>query len=151
MAQVKISQLPTASDLGSSDALPIIQGGVTKKLSGASMASFVDNTLSYEAGTYTVRCVGSGYTTGTSGTMYIFPHLPKMIPSGATVTFVSLTTVTIRCAAKIIASSATLTTYVTGISAYNRWQLNIHIDGLTNNFTANSPLHFIGTVTFTIS
>ena len=43
MAQVKISQLPTASDLGSSDALPIVQGGVTKKLSGASMASFVED------------------------------------------------------------------------------------------------------------
>ena len=107
--------------------------------------------MCYPEGTHTLAtAVGTGYTTSTSGQIYIFPELPRPLPTGKTITITALT-VTIRCAGKVIASNASVTPQTAGVMAGSR-TFSIQLTGQTTNWTANMPVSVvIHSMSFTIS
>lgn len=107
--------------------------------------------LDYNAGeTVTLSLiVGTGYSTGTSGTYYLFLDTPKQVPSGKTLTVTSITA-TIRGVNGVVVSNADVLSNISNMLRASNGKPRILLTGLTNNFKANTPAHIVCTVTFTI-
>lgn len=74
MSNVAISQLPAAASAASTDELPIVQGGVTKKLTNAQLftnATLVTPALGTPASGSLANCTGLPIVNGTTGTLTV--------------------------------------------------------------------------------
>lgn len=74
MSNVAISQLPAAAAAASTDEIPIVQGGVTKKLTNALLftsATFVAPALGTPASGNLANCTGLPIVNGTTGTLTV--------------------------------------------------------------------------------
>lgn len=81
MATVKISELESASSITSSDVLPIVQNGETKKVSAETLLSDIYDELYYKSGdTVTFnQVVVSGTVTASAKALIFTLYLPKSI------------------------------------------------------------------------
>lgn len=74
MSTVAISQLPVAAAATAADEIPIVQGGITKKLTNAllfSGATFVTPNLGTPATGTLTNCIGLPIVNGTTGTLSV--------------------------------------------------------------------------------
>lgn len=74
MSTVAISQLPAAATATAADEIPIVQGGITKKLTNAllfSGATFVAPNLGTPATGTLTNCIGLPIVNGTTGTLSV--------------------------------------------------------------------------------
>lgn len=74
MSNVAISQLPAAASAAATDEIPIVQGGVTKKLTNAQLftsATFVTPALGTPASGNLANCTGLPIANGTTGTLTV--------------------------------------------------------------------------------
>lgn len=74
MSTVAISQLPSAASAASTDEIPIVQGGITKKLTNALLftsATFVAPALGTPASGTLTNCTGLPIVAGTTGTLSV--------------------------------------------------------------------------------
>lgn len=74
MSTIAISQLPVAATASVNDEIPIVQGGVTKKLTNALLftsATFVSPALGTPASGTLANCVGLPIIAGTTGTLSV--------------------------------------------------------------------------------
>lgn len=74
MSNVAISQLPAAASAAATDEIPIVQGGVTKKLTNAQLftsATFVTPALGTPVSGNLANCTGLPIANGTTGTLTV--------------------------------------------------------------------------------
>lgn len=113
MSTVAISQLPAAVAAAGTDEIPIVQGGVTKKLTNAllfSTTSLANSTglpiVAGTTGTLTVARGGTGVTTSTGSGNVVFSNGPTLVtPTLGAATATSINKVTFTAPA----TSAVLT------------------------------------------
>lgn len=119
MSTVAISQLPAASTATAADEIPIVQGGITKKLTNAllfSTTSLASATglpiVAGTTGTLTVARGGTGTTTSTGTGNVVLSTSPTLVTPTlgvATATSINGVTITSSSATFTIASGKTLT------------------------------------------
>lgn len=119
MSTVAISQLPAAATATAADEIPIVQGGITKKLTNAllfSTSSLASATglpiVAGTTGTLTVARGGTGTTTSTGSGNVVLSTSPTLVTPTlgvATATSINGVTITSSSATFTIASGKTLT------------------------------------------
>lgn len=119
MSTVAISQLPAAATATAADEIPIVQGGITKKLTNAllfSTSSLASATglpiVAGTTGTLTVARGGTGTTTSTGSGNVVLSSNPTLVApvlGVATATSINGVTITSSSATFTIASGKTLT------------------------------------------
>ena len=97
-------------------------------------------------------CYGYGYTSATSGTMYLDIELSRRIRAGKTVT-ISAITAAIRGTTGIMKSNASnILSNVDTIAVASSGKLRLTLTGITTAFTANTPVHiYVNSITFSVS
>lgn len=114
MSTVAISQLPAAATATAADEIPIVQGGITKKLTNALLFSTSTGLpiVAGTTGTLTVARGGTGTTTSTGSGSVVLSTSPTLIApvlGVATATSINGVTITSSSATFTIASGKTLT------------------------------------------
>lgn len=119
MSTVAISQLPAATTATAADEIPIVQGGITKKLTNAllfSTTSLASATglpiVAGTTGTLSVARGGTGVTTSTGSGNVVLSNSPTLVTpvlGAATATTINNVTITANAATLTIASGKTLT------------------------------------------
>lgn len=106
----------------------------------------------YTPGEITVsNCVGSGYSTGTSGNFYFFFDTPRTLPSGATLSNVQITSASIRGGGGQVTSTADISSNVVDLIRGASGKPRVRLTGLTNRFEANTPAFITCNLKFTLA
>lgn len=144
MSTVAISQLPVATSAAGTDEIPIVQGGITKKLTNALLFTssvFTTPVLGTPVSGTLTNCTGLPIVNGTTGTL--------TVARGGTGTTTSTGTGNL-----VLATSPTLTTPVLGVAtatSINKVALTAPATGATitiadgKTLTANHSLTLAGT------
>lgn len=94
--------------------------------------------------------VATGYAT-TGGTFYFFFDTPRVLPSGAVLSDVQITSASIRGVGGAVVSSADITENIENLIRSTSGKPRVLLRNLTNNFVANSPAFLNCTLKFTLS
>lgn len=97
-------------------------------------------------------CYGYGYTSATSGQMYVDIELPRRIRTGKTVTVSALTAAVRGVSGALAANNTNIYSNISNIAVASSGRLRLTLTSLTTNFVANTPIHiYVNSITFSVS